>query len=110
MPVSRRSFLATLGAGSAGVLAMPVLNWRGHESLAAQGVSDRRADRLLAALPGMIRIDSNENPNGPGEHVYETIRKHLAESNRYPVKSEDDLAATIAGVHGIKPENIILGC
>ncbi|MGH7470223.1 MAG: hypothetical protein ACRENP_19935, partial [Longimicrobiales bacterium] len=69
MPVSRRLFLAILGAGSAGVLAKPIFTWRGHEALVAQGVSTRRADRLLAERPGMIRLDSNENPNGPGERV-----------------------------------------
>src|SRR6185436_19111799 len=98
------SFLTGLGAGGAGALALPLLNWRGHENLLAQGPSARRADRLLAAQPGMIRIDSNENPNGPGERVYAVIRRHLGESNRYPVKSEDDLSAAIAKVHGIQPE------
>ena len=110
MPVSRRSFLVTLGASGAGVLASPYITWRGHESLLAQGVSARRADRLLASRPGMTRLDSNENPNGPGERVYSIIRAHLNESNRYPVKSEDDLIAAIAKVHGVKPENVILGC
>ncbi len=110
MSVSRRSFIVTLGAGSAGILASPYITWRGHESLLAQGVSARRADRLLASRPGMTRLDSNENPNGPGERVYSIIRAHLNESNRYPVKSEDDLIAAIAKVHGIKPENVILGC
>ncbi len=110
MRASRRSFLATLGAGGAGLLAAPLINWRGHETVVAQGVSARRADRLLASRPGMIRLDSNENPSGPGERVYALIRQHLRESNRYPVKSEDDLAAAIAKVHGIKPENVILGC
>jgi histidinol-phosphate aminotransferase len=110
MPVSRRSFVVTLGAAGAGILSPRFISWRGHEPLLAQGVSARRADRLLASRPGMTRLDSNENPNGPGERVYEIIRRHLNESNRYPVKSEDDLAAAIAKVHGIKPENVILGC
>ncbi len=110
MPVSRRSFLVTLGAGSAGLISAPMITWRGHESLSAQGVSARRADRLLASRPGMTRLDSNENPNGPGERVYAIIRAHLNESNRYPVKSEDDLIAAIAKVHGVKPESVILGC
>ena len=111
MPVSRRSFIATLGAGGAGVLGLPLINWRGHETLHAfQGQADRRADRMLAERPGMIRIDSNENPNGPGEKVYEAIRRSLTKSNRYPVKAEDDLIAAIAQANGLKPENIILGC
>lgn len=111
MPVSRRSFLATVGAGSAGLVAAPLINWRGHEALYAfQGVADRRADRLLASQPGMIRIDSNENPNGPGQHVFEAITRHFTDSNRYPVKQEDDLIAVIAKKHDVKPENVILGC
>ncbi|MEW5919104.1 MAG: aminotransferase class I/II-fold pyridoxal phosphate-dependent enzyme, partial [Gemmatimonadota bacterium] len=88
----------------------PYITWRGHEALLAQGVSARRADRLLASRPGMTRVDSNENPNGPGDRVYSILRAHLNESNRYPVKSEDDLMAAIAKVHGIQPESVILGC
>jgi len=109
MPLSRRSFLTSLGAGSAGLVAAPLIGWRGHETVLAQGTAARRADRLLASRPGVIRIDSNENPNGPGERVYAVIRSHLSESNRYPVQSEDDLAAAIARVHGILPDNVILG-
>ncbi len=109
MPLSRRTFLTSLGAGGAGVLAAPLITWRGHETILAQGTAARRADRLLAARPGVIRIDSNENPNGPGERVYAVIRSHLSESNRYPVRSEDDLAAAIARVHAIQPDNVILG-
>jgi histidinol-phosphate/aromatic aminotransferase/cobyric acid decarboxylase-like protein len=35
MTVSRRSFIATVGAGSVGVLAMPLISWRGRENLEA---------------------------------------------------------------------------
>jgi histidinol-phosphate aminotransferase len=108
--INRRSFIATLGASGAGLLAAPAIAWRGREALFGQGAAARRADRLLAAQPGMIRIDSNENPNGPGERVFAVIRAHLAESNRYPVKSEDDLVAAIARIHKVRPENIVLGC
>lgn len=111
MSVSRRSFVVTLGAGASGLIAAPLINWRGHEDLFAfQGQSDRRADRLLASKPGMIRIDSNENPNGPGRRALDAITSHLRMSNRYPVKEEDDLVGAITKVHGVKPENVILGC
>jgi histidinol-phosphate aminotransferase len=123
MPVSRRSFVATvgatLGAGATGLLSAPLISWRGHEELLAQqgtqepassGVEARRADRLLATRPGMIRIDSNENPNGPGKHALDAIAQHLNESNRYPVKGEDDLVQVLMKVHGLKAENFILGC
>jgi len=114
MPVSRRSFVATLGAGAAGLATAPLITWRGHEALFAQqgtsGAADRRGDRLLATKPGMIRLDSNENPNGPGPRVLAAIANHSTESNRYPVKGEDDLIHVLAKLHGIKPENLILGC
>jgi histidinol-phosphate aminotransferase len=114
---TRRAFITT----SAGLLSTPLINWRGHESLLGQqpqqpaqggaaGQADRRADRLLAERPGMIRIDSNENPNGPGKHVYDTIINHVSSSNRYPVKIEDDLIAIIAKLHGVTPANVQLGC
>jgi histidinol-phosphate aminotransferase len=115
MPVSRRSFVAALGAGATGLIASPLISWRGHEDLFAQQTQDggqdaRRADRLLASKPGMIRIDSNENPNGPGRHALDAIVARLGMSNRYPVKEEDDLLSTIAKARGVKPESIILGC
>ncbi|MEP6732110.1 MAG: aminotransferase class I/II-fold pyridoxal phosphate-dependent enzyme, partial [bacterium] len=112
MTVSRRSFITSVGAGSVGAFALPLIGWRGRENLqdvqATPG--SRRADRLLAAQPGMVRIDSNENPNGPGEHVFAAIRNHLTDSNRYPVKAEDDLINLIAQKHGVHPDNVILGC
>jgi histidinol-phosphate aminotransferase len=110
MSLSRRTFLRSLGVGGAGVAALPLIGYRGHEALLAQGGDSRRADRLMAARPGMIRIDSNENPNGAGDRVFAAIRSRLSDSNRYPVKSEDDLIAAIAEVHNIRPENVILGC
>jgi len=123
MSVSRRSFVASLGAGlgagATGLVAAPLISWRGHEDLLAQqlqqqpkdgGQDARRADRLLASKPGMIRIDSNENPNGPGRHALDAIEARLKMSNRYPVKEEDDLVTAITGVHHITRDNLILGC
>ena len=111
MPVSRREFLAAGAAASATLIARPLISHRGREALYAQGVvADRKADRRMAARPGMIRIDSNENPVGPGRRAYDAIRRHLDESNRYPVLAEDDLIATIAKKHGVSPDCVILGC
>lgn len=115
MSVSRRSFVATLGAGATGVIASPFLTWRGHEALFAQqqsasGSSEPRSERMLASLPGMVRLDSNENPNGPGKRALDALVRHLDGSNRYPVREVDDLTAIIARAQGIKAENIVLGC
>lgn len=124
MAVSRRRFVqslgasgAVIGAGGAGMFSAPLISARGHEALWAfqgQGVLDpgaqRRADRRLAAAPGMVRIDSNENPVGPGKKALDAIRGHLDESNRYPVLAEDDVIGTIAKLQGVDPSNVILGC
>ena len=114
MPLSRRAFVASLGAGGAGVIALPSLpgvSWRGRESLyALQGTEDRKADRRLAARPGMIRIDSNENPVGPGERAIAAIQQAFSHANRYPVLEEDAFVAAIAKRQSVPVESIKLGC
>jgi histidinol-phosphate aminotransferase len=116
MPVSRRSFVATLGAGATGLLGAPLLSWRGNEALIAQqqqpqlAAAEPHAERLLASLPGMVRLDSNENPNGPGQRALAAISAHFTVANRYPVKEADDLIAEVAKAQGVKPTNVMLGC
>jgi histidinol-phosphate aminotransferase len=118
MSVSRREFVTAVGTGAAaagaagaGLLSLPIISARGREALyASQIIADRKADRRLAAAPGMIRIDSNENPVGPGKKALDAIRGHLNESNRYPVLSEDDVIATIAKLQGVATDQLILGC
>jgi histidinol-phosphate aminotransferase len=120
MPLNRRAFLATVGAGGTGIAVLPLISARGREALLAQQgapqaprqmtAAERRADRALASAPGMIRLDSNENPNGPGTRAFEAMRSTFGEANRYPVTLEDDLTAEIARHLGVKPENIMLGC
>ncbi len=123
MTVSRRDFLATVGAGGAvygvvgaGGLAFPEISARGREALQAQqsaqgiqGIADRKADRRMAAA-APVRIDSNENPIGPFPRALEAIRTHLHESNRYPILAEDDVINAIARQQGITANNVILGC
>jgi histidinol-phosphate aminotransferase len=117
MTISRKDFLATLGAGGAGIAILPMMGARGREALMAQQpqqplspLAARRADRALASAPGMIRLDSNENPNGPGARAFEAMRSNFPAANRYPVVLEDELSAEIARTLGVKPENILLGC
>jgi histidinol-phosphate aminotransferase len=115
VPLSRRAFLASTAAASAGIAAYPLISARGSEALLAQQggpdpIAARRADRALASAPGMIRIDSNENPNGPGARAFEAMRSTFDVANRYPVTLEDDLSTEIARTLGVKPEHIMLGC
>ena len=107
MPVSRRTFLTSVGAGSAGIIALPFISGRGREALAA---FDASLAGSLAPSPGVIRLDSNENPNGPGQRVFDAIRGDFSEANRYPRALVDEVRGLIARLHGAKPENVILGC
>lgn len=104
MSVSRRHFVSALGLGGAGLLTPPFISGRGHEA--------RLADWLTvpAMPPGLIRLDSNENPNGPGARALEAIRAMFGESNRYPDAQDDALVAAIARANGVSEENVVLGC
>ena len=105
MTVSRRSFLSTLGVGGAGLIAAPGLVARGREArLPWPAVAS------LDAQPGRLRLDSNENPNGPGRRALEALQAMLGEANRYPDDHEETLARAIARAHGIAREQVVLGC
>ena len=59
---------------------------------------------------GAIRLNSNENPNGPGRATLAAITAALSEANRYPRDSINVLKAAIAKSFGITAENVVLGC
>jgi histidinol-phosphate aminotransferase len=62
------------------------------------------------AHPGGVRIDSNENPYGPSQKALEAMTRSQAVSARYPDIQEDKMAEALAKLHGVKSENVILGC
>lgn len=101
MPVSRRAFLRGLGGGA---VALPLVSGRGLEALAGP-----RRLRLVGA-GDLIRVDSNENPNGPSARALEAIRAALGEANRYPDDVADRLTERLAASHRVKAENVLLGC
>lgn len=106
MTVSRRHFLSALGLGGAGLLTAPSLVARGREGGPAPWI-DASA---FGAQPGRLRLDSNENPNGPGRRALEALQAMLGEANRYPDDHEETLAQAIAREHGIAREQVVLGC
>ena len=64
--------------------------------------------------PGIdeIKISSNENPLGPGQHVLDAIMGKFPEAGRYPFNSTPSdvkLAEGLAAMNKAKPENIVLG-
>jgi histidinol-phosphate aminotransferase len=120
MVLTRRSFVKAASVGGIGALTVPLIAARGSEALrdgillpAAPGEASFAADERAAfrlAAPGAIRLDSNENPNGPGAVALDAIRQMFGEAPRYPDVQTDDLRQAIAKEHKIAPENVLLGC
>lgn len=108
MTVSRRHFVSALGLGGAGLLSPPLLAGRGREAQLADWFAGPA--RALQKTTGLLRLDSNENPNGPGAKAFEALRVMFGEANRYPDAPEDALVAAIAKEHGVGEENVVLGC
>ena len=90
--LSRRSF----GRLAAGVAAATALPWKGLEVWAAEG-----------ARP--IRLSSNENPFGPAPAALEAIRSAFVDAGRYPDEAAGELLASVARLHGVRAEQVLLG-
>lgn len=80
----------------------PFATARGSEAL----VSSQPASARTTA----IRLDSNENPNGPGVKALDAMRAALTLANRYPYVEQDGLSAALARLHRVRTSEVILGC
>jgi histidinol-phosphate aminotransferase len=105
MPVTRRGFVHLLGAGTVGSLLAPATSARGLESL-----TGARAGRTRAVGDDVVRLDSNENPYGPGRAAVDAITLALGGVHRYPDDAVDALRAGVARHFHVAPENVCLGC
>jgi histidinol-phosphate aminotransferase len=56
-----------------------------------------------------VKLASNENPLGPSPRAVEAAREALTGANRYPDGGGYYLRESLAGLHGIPFENVILG-
>ncbi|HJR57893.1 MAG TPA: histidinol-phosphate transaminase [Vicinamibacterales bacterium] len=109
MALTRRNFVRTVGVGAAGALTSSFIGARGRENLVWSALEMP----VHAVEPGMIVISSNENPMGPGPKVLEAIRAAFGADGSRPGRysgSARNLIDTLAQKHGVKPENIVLGC
>ncbi len=96
---SRRKFGQSLGAVLAGAYISPKL-FQGVTGGRLKGFS--RADAIL--------INSNENPYGPSPHAIAAITGSEAVACRYPDDLYGRAISSIAQLHGVDRENVILGC
>jgi histidinol-phosphate aminotransferase len=109
MPLSRRAFVQTLGAGAAGVLTSSYIGARGRE----HSVWSLFEPSLEAVEPGTIVLASNENPLGPGKTVLDAVRAAFGPNGAQPGRysgSADDVIEGLCKKFGVKPENVVLGC
>jgi histidinol-phosphate aminotransferase len=96
--ITRRSFVQVLGVSTAYAAVRPAfaLSQTSHQS--ATGNNTR-----------LIRLSSNENPYGPSQAA---VRACAEASNlvwRYPDEHADILVETLANLHSVASENILLG-
>jgi histidinol-phosphate aminotransferase len=106
MPLSRRSFLGALPSGTA-ALSPAFVAARGREAFTAQGLSTTAPPTAFA-----IKLDSNENPLGPGPAAMDALRGAFVDAGRYPTNarpSTADLREAIARRLSVRSENVALG-
>ena len=69
------------------------------------GKSLRQAQR--ESRVNCIKMASNENPFGPSPMAVKAMQSVLSESNFYPDNDAGELRQRLAGLHGVKPEQIV---
>ena len=106
MPLSRRSFLNAAGLGEPTPMSAALVAARGREAAVAEAKDAPEADAAT------IKIDSNENPLGPGRAAMAALVGAFPDAGRYPTNarpSMGDLRDTIARKFAVRSENVALG-
>ena len=85
---------------------------RGREAAVAEGSLEFAQQQRAAASSNVIRIASNENPLGPGQHVVDIIVGKFPEAGRYPFNAqqrEPVLVKALASKYSVSDNQIALG-
>ena len=96
--LTRRALGRLLGATAGAAL----LDTRFHATLSA--------NPLRSASGQPIRLSANENPYGPCAASLDALMHSAGSASRYPDVIEDAMREAIAKHHGVKPDQIVLGC
>src|SRR5712691_1573535 len=101
MPITRRNLLHGIAAG-----AVIAAGARPVAAIAASGMP-----QPFRGAPGSAPtlLNRNENGYGPSEKIKAIIREAASVSSRYPRGDYDVLRNTLADLHKVKPEQIVLG-
>lgn len=106
--LSRRSFVRTLGAGAAASTLAPLIHGRGLEAMGLDGLA-LAGDAALRGDPQVIKLDSNENPNGPAKAAIAAVKDAMREASLYPRDRVAALRDAIAAAQGIPTDAVVLG-
>jgi histidinol-phosphate aminotransferase len=97
--ITRRGFGAVLGAAAGAVLFDTRLTPAAAEA------------RVATGLPrDVFQLNSNENPYGPSPAAREAMTRSQEVAGRYPDYQEDEVRSALARLHGVAPEQVLLGC
>jgi histidinol-phosphate aminotransferase len=102
MKLSRRHLLKNISTGVAASAVLPALP---KLSFAASPFFPR-----ASAPGGPIILSRNENAYGPSDTVMAAMRESLSVANRYAFANAKALAEKLAYLHGVKAEQVVLGC
>jgi len=64
--------------------------------------------RRELGIEKIIKLGSNENPYGPFPEALEAMRAEMNKANRYPDIAFEEIKGLLAGIHGVKAENIAI--
>jgi histidinol-phosphate aminotransferase len=110
MSLSRRRLFQRFGASP---LQGEWIAARGREAAVAEGsVLEYAQAPRGASNANIIRIASNENPLGPGQHVVDVIVGKFPEAGRYPFNAREQepvLVKAIASKYGVANNQVVLG-
>src|SRR3954468_10110362 len=96
MNLSRRAFARVAGAGAASAVLPSIAVLR--PLLAAKSATNE-----------IVRLSANENPYGPSASGLEAMRLPFAPAWRYPDEAQDELLETIAKLHSVSRDQVLLG-
>src|SRR5215831_15034359 len=106
--IARRKFIGRIAAllGYAGLapLELSAQSRSRQTAAAAKSTLDKKID-----YDKFAKLANNENPYGPSEAVMKAMNNAWKYANRYAYP-DGGIIDAIAEHHGVKPENIVLGC
>ena len=111
MAVSRRSFVGGIAAALGYVGVAPDVDLLAQQQGRAGGAGSARGPRPSVDLSKVAKINNNENPYGIPPVVRTAMEdpKAWEWANRYGAP-DGGLNQALQDLHGVKAENIILGC